>query len=213
MLKLFYSPGACSIVTHIALYEAGADFEAVRVMLAEGEQLKPEYLAINPHGRVPALATDEGVITEQIAVVNYIADRFGKEGSVPRGDAYAAAKCNELLGWFASTVHISFAEIFRPTRFVTDEAAHAAVVQGGRAALLKHFDEIDGLCGNGWATGGAFTAADSYLLIFFRWGKRLEFDMARYSRWAALVERVLDRPAVARTLEMEGWQRSDFTVS
>ena len=151
MLKLFYSPGACSIVSHIALYEAGAEFEAVRVMLSEGEQLKPEYLAINPHGRVPALATDE--------------------------------------------------------------AAHDAVIQGGRAALLKHFDEIDGKCGDGWIAGGKFTAADSYLLIFFRWGKRLEFDMARYASWAALVDRVLDRPAVARTLEAEGWQRSDFTVS
>jgi glutathione S-transferase len=213
MLKLFYSPGACSIVSHIALYEAGADFEAVRVMLAQGEQLKPEYLAINPHARVPALATDEGVVTEQIAVVNYIADTFGKEGSVPRGHAFAAAKCNELLGWFASTVHIAFAEIFRPTRFVTDEAAHDAVIQGGRAALLKHFDEIDGKCGDGWITGGTFTAADSYLLIFFRWGKRLEFDMARYSRWAGLMDRVLDRPAVAQTLEAEGWQRSDFTAS
>jgi len=212
MLKLFYSPGACSIVSHIALHEAGADFEAVRVMLAQGEQLKPDYLAINPHGRVPALATDEGVVTEQIAVVNYIADQFGKEGSVPRGDAFAAAKCNELLGWFASTVHISFAGIFRPGRFVTDEAVHDAVTQGGRAALLKHFEEIDGKCGDGWIAGGKFTAADSYLLIFFRWGKRLEFDMSRYSRWASHVERVLDRPAVVRTIEAEGGQRSDFTV-
>lgn len=213
MLKLFYSPGACSIVSHIALNEAGADFEAVRVMLAQGEQLKPDYLAINPHGRVPALATGDGVVTEQIAIVNYIADRFGKEGSVPRGDPFAAAKCNELLGWFASTVHIAFAEIFRPGRFVTDEAAHDAVLEGGRAALLKHFEEIDGKCGDGWITGGTFTAADSYLLIFFRWGKRLEFDMGRYLRWAALVDRVLDRPAVASTLEAEGWQRSDFTLS
>ncbi len=212
MLKLFYSPGACSIVSHIALHEAGADFEAVRVMLAQGEQLKPDYLAINPHGRGPALATDEGVVTEQIAVVNYIADQFGKEGSVPRGGAFAAAKCNELLGWFASTVHISFAEIFRPGRFVTDEAVHDAVTQGGRAALLKHFEEIDGKCGDGWIAGGKFTAADSYLLIFFRWGKRLEFDMSRYSRWASHVERVLDRPAVVRTIEAEGGQRSDFTV-
>lgn len=213
MLKLFYSPGACSIVSHIALNEAGADFEAVRVMLAQGEQLKPDYLAINPHGRVPALATGDGVVTEQIAIVNYIADRFGKEGSVPRGDPFAAAKCNELLGWFASTVHIAFAEIFRPGRFVTDEAAHDAVLEGGRAALLKHFEEIDGKCGDGWITGGTFSAADSYLLIFFRWGKRLDFDMARYSRWAALVDRVLDRPAVASTLEAEGWQRSDFTLA
>ena len=213
MLKLFYSPGACSIVSHIALEESGAEFEPVRVTLAQAEHLKPEYLEINPHARVPALGTGHGVVTENIAILNLIADLFGKDGSVPRDDPYAAARCNELLGWFASTVHIAFAEIFRPTRFVTDETAHDAVIQGGRVALLKHFDEIDGKCGDGWITGGTFTAADSYLLIFFRWGKRLEFDMSRYSRWAALVDRVLDRPAVARTLEAEGWQRSDFTIS
>ena len=76
-LKLFYSPGACSLVSHIALEEAGADYEAVRVMLAQGEQLRPEYLAINPHARVPALATHDGVVTENIAILNYVADRFG----------------------------------------------------------------------------------------------------------------------------------------
>ena len=209
---LFYSPGACSMVSHIALEESGAPFELARIMLAEGDHLKADYLAINPHARVPALATDRGVITENIAILNFIGRRGG-EGAVPAEDAFQEARCNELLGWFASTVHIAFAEIFRPTRFVTDEAAHDAVIQGGRAALLKHFDEIDGKCGDGWITGGTFTAADSYLLIFFRWGKRLEFDMARYSRWAALVDRVLDRPGVARTLEAEGWQRSDFTIS
>ena len=213
MLKLFYSPGACSTVSHIALEEAGADYEAVRVMLAEGEQMKPEYLAINPHGRVPALATDQGVVTEQIAVLNYIADRFGTDGSVPRGDAFAAARCNALLGWFASSVHVAFAEIFRPGRFVTDESVHEAVKTGGRAALLKHFDEIDGLCGDGWVAGDSFTAADSYLLVFLRWGKRLDMDMRRYARWGALAARAVERPAVARTIESEGSQSSEFTAS
>jgi glutathione S-transferase len=92
-LKLFYSPGACSLVAHIALEEAGAQFEPVRVTLAQGEHLTPDYLAINPHARVPALATDDGVITENIAILNYIADRFSTEGSVPAGDAFAAAQC------------------------------------------------------------------------------------------------------------------------
>src|SRR4051794_35919354 len=87
MLKLFYSPGACSIVPHIALEEAGADFEPVKVVLAEGQHLQPDYLAINPHARVPALGTDRGVITENIAVLNFIADQYGAAGSVPRGDA------------------------------------------------------------------------------------------------------------------------------
>jgi glutathione S-transferase len=212
MLKLFHSPGACSLVSHIALEEAGADYEAARVNLAGGEQRTPDYLAINPHGRVPALVTDQGVITETIAIVNYIAERFGKQGSAPRGDAYATAKCNELLGWFASSVHIAFAEVFRPGRFVTDESLHEAVKNGGLAALDGYFAEIESLCGDGWATDGEFTAADSYLLVFLRWAKRMGIAVSNYPRWAALVGRVIDRPAVVRAIESEGLQPAEFTV-
>ena len=213
MLRLFYSPGACSIVPHIALEEAGAEFEPVKVVLAEGEHLKPEFLAINPHARVPALGTDRGVITENIAILNFIADSFGGEGSVPRGDAFATARCNELLGWFASSVHISFATIWRGSRFTSDESVWPALQQGGRSALEKHFAEIEALCGDGWLVGDQFTAADSYAAIFYRWGRRIEMDMAPYPRWAALVGQVIDRPAAQRVLEREGWKRTDFVGS
>ena len=83
MLKLFYSPGACSIVPHIALEEAGAEFEPVPVILANGDHLKPEFLAINPHARVPALGTDRGVITENVAILNFIADTACATSCIP----------------------------------------------------------------------------------------------------------------------------------
>src|SRR4029079_16370260 len=121
MLRLFYSPGACSLVTHIALEETGSKYEAVRVMLAEGEHLRPDYIAINPHARVPALANSHGVVTENIAILNLIADIFEAPGSVPRDDPFAAARCNEMLGWFASSVHISFAQIWRGERFTNEK--------------------------------------------------------------------------------------------
>ena len=203
MLKLFYSPGACSIVPHIALEEAGAEFEPVKVVLAEGEQMKPEYLAINPHARVPALGTDRGVITENIAILNFLADQFGAEGSVPRGDSYAAARCNELLGWFASTVHISFATIWRGSRFTSDQSVWPTLQAGGRSALEKQFAEIDGLCGDGWLVDGHFSAADSYAAIFYRWGRRIEMDMSIYPRWSALVGRVVERPSARRVIDRE----------
>jgi glutathione S-transferase len=212
ILRLFYSPGACSLVSHIALEEAGADYEAVRVMLAQGEQLRPEYLAINPHARVPALATDDGVVTENIAILNYIADRFGGEGSVPRGDAMAAARCNALLGWFASSVHIAFAGIFRPARFSADEGVHGAIQQGGREAVERYFAEIENLIGDGWLAGDAFTAADSYVLTFFRWGVRVGIGIDAFPKMAALTGRVLDRPAVRRVLEREGLEPSEFAA-
>lgn len=203
MLKLFHSPGACSFVSHVALEESGADFEAVRVMLAEGEHLKPEYLAINPHARVPALVTDRGTITENIAILNYVADRFGGAGSVPRSDPFVTAKCNELLGWFASSVHISFAQVWRASRFTRDEAAHPPIIGGGRENLSQQFAEIEGKCGNGWLVGDRFSAADVYVLIFFRWGRRIGLEMTEYPKWAALNHRLLAEPSVQRVVEIE----------
>jgi glutathione S-transferase len=211
-LKLFYSPGACSLVAHIALAEAGADHEPVRVVLAEGQHLKPEYLAINPHARVPALVADKGVVTENIAIINLVADLFGGEGSVPRGDPYEAARCNELLGWFASSVHIAFAGVWRAERFTSDENVHPAIQAGGREAVERYFAEIEGLCGEGWLVGGQFTAADSYVLTFFRWGRRIGLDMGRYPRMAALVGRALERPAVRRAIETEGLAAAEFEL-
>jgi glutathione S-transferase len=210
MLKLFYSPGACSLVTHIALEESGGEYEAVRVMLAQGEHLKPDYLAINPHARVPVLANGHGIVTENIAILNLVADIFEAPGSVPRDDPFAAAKTNELLGWFASTVHIAFAEIWRGNRFTDDESAWPALEAGGRKALEKHFAEIEQRSGESWLVEGRFTAADSYALTFFRWGRRIGVDMGQYRAWAGLNDQVLERPAVQRVLEAEGLKAEEF---
>lgn len=210
MLKLFYSPGACSLVTHIALEETGSDYEAVRVMLADGEHLKPEFLAINPHARVPALANSHGVVTENIAILNLIAYLFEAPGSVPRDDPVAAARCNELLGWFASSVHISFAQIWRGERFTDDQSLWPAIKDGGTKALEKRFAEIEQRSGESWLVDGQFTAADSYALTFFRWGRRIGMDMDRYPAWAALLRRVLERQAVQRALEREGLKPEEF---
>jgi glutathione S-transferase len=204
MLKLFHSPGACSLVPHVALEEAGADYEALRVMLAEGQHLKPEYLAINPHARVPALVTDRGTITENVAIINYIADRFGAAGSVPRGDPFVAGQCNELLGWFSSTVHISFAMIWRAARFSDNEQIFPAIQDHGRKILVDQFQEIESRIGDGWLIGEQFTAADSYVLTFFRWGRRIGMDMTAFPKWAALNRRMLAEPSVQRVIEKEG---------
>jgi len=210
MLKLFHSPGACSLVPHIALEEAGADYEPVRVLLAQGEHLAPEYLAINPHARVPALVTEQGTITENVAILNYIADRFGAAGSVPRGDPYVAGKCNELLAWFSSTVHITFALIWRAGRFSDDESIHPLIQDYGRKVVVDQFAEIEALAGDGWLVGNRFTAADSYALIFFRWGRRIGMDMRAYPMWAALNARLLAEPSVQRAIASEGLELELF---
>ena len=209
-LKLFYSPGACSLVPHIALEEAQAEFEPVRVTLSQGEHRRLDYLAINPHARVPALAMDGGVITENIAILNCIADLFGAAGSVPRGDPLKAARCNELLGWFSSSVHIAFAQLWRAERFTGDESVHGAIQAGGREVLSQQFAEIEGRCGESWLVAGGFNPADSYALTFFRWGRRVGFDMGGHRRWAGLCGRILERPAVQRALEREGLNADEF---
>jgi len=210
MLKLYYSPGACSVVPHIALEEAGVEFVALRIPLAEGANLKPEYLAVNPHARLPALGTDHGVITENIAVLNFLADRFEAAGSVPRGDPVAAARANELLAWFASSVHITFAQIWRGNRFTDDEKLWPGLKAGGRKHLARQFDEIETLCVDEWLVPGYFTAADSYALTFLRWARRIGFDIARYPQWVALAGRILERPAVSRALDREGLKAEEF---
>lgn len=207
---LYYSPGACSLAPHVALQEAGADYEARRVVLADGEHRTPEYLAINPRARVPALDDGQGVITENVAILNYLGAIYGAQGSVPVGDPHRAARCNELLSWFASSVHIGFAQLWRAERFTDDEALHGAIQVGGRTNLRRYFQEIEALCGSEWVVPGSFTAADTYLMIFFRWGIRIEEDMARYPDWAELVARVLARPAVQRTIVAEGLNESQF---
>ena len=210
MLKLYYSPGACSLVPHIALEEARANFVALRIPIADGGHLRPEYLAINPHARIPALGTCGGVITENIAVMNFIADEFGAAGSVPRDDPYVAARCNELLGWFSSSVHVAFAQIWRGSRFTDDESLWRALEAGGRKVLSRQFDEIEALCVEEWLVRGGFTAADSYALTFLRWAKRIGFHISRYPQWVALAGRVLERPATKRALEREGLTAEEF---
>jgi glutathione S-transferase len=209
-LKLYYSPGACSLAPHIALEEADAAFDALRIPIAEGGHLKPEYLAVNPHARIPALGTESGVITENIAVLNFLADRFGSAGSVPRGDPHTAARCNELLGWFSSSVHIAFAQVWRGGRFTDDEALWPGLEKGGRKVLERQFNEIETLCVDEWLVPGQFTAADSYALLFLRWARRIGFDIDRYPQWVALVGRALQRPAVGRALHREGLNAEEF---
>jgi glutathione S-transferase len=211
-LTLYYSPGACSLATHIALQEAGAAFEFKRVTLADAEHLKPDFLAVNPKARLPALATPDRVLTENIALLNFIADLFGKDGSVPRDDAYRGARCNELLAWFSSTVHISFAQFWRPERFSSDEAVKAAIVAGGRTNLARDFVAIEREVGAGWLVPDRFTAADSYALTFFRWGRRIGFDMAEFPNWARLCERTLAIASVQRAISAEGLSIDEFRL-
>ena len=115
-LTLYYAPGACSLAPHVALEEAGAAFEGVRLSLADGDQRKPDYLALNPKGRVPTLLVDGRALTEVTAILAYLDRRFPTVGLLPGHDPLLAGRAFELISYFASTLHVAFAQTSRPER-------------------------------------------------------------------------------------------------
>jgi glutathione S-transferase len=210
MVRLFYSPGACSLVPHIALEEAGAGFEAVRTVIAEKAHKRPEYLAVHPRGLIPAMVADGGVVTENIAVLAYIGHRWPEYGQLPLDDLPALARVFELLSWFATTVHYGgFGPIYR-ARAAGIERSQAEVAED-RERLRGLFVEIDSLLAAGpWLLGERYSLADPYPLTFLRWARRLELDLTEHPRWADHARRMTARPAVRRALEREGLDPSEF---
>ena len=211
MIKLYYSPGACSLAPHIALEETGADFETQRVAIAEGDNSKPDYLAVNPHGFVPALEVDGEVITENVAVLTYIASRFPEARLLPFERPLALARALSQMAFLSSSVHIAYAQVWRPHRFTPDESVHPQIVAGGRDRILLFYGEIDErLAGSDWLAGDEMTLADPYVLVFFRWGNRIGLDMSAWPNWAAHSRRMLDRQAVQRALAREDLTPAEF---
>lgn len=210
MLRLFYSPGACSLVPHVALEEACADFEAVRTAIAEKAHKRPEYLAINPRGLIPAMEVEGRVVTENIAVLAYIGHRWPGAGQLPLDDLPALARVFERLSYFAVTVHYGgFGPIFR-ARAAGIERPEAEVA-ADRERLRGLFGEIDALLAPGpWLLGDRYSLADPYPLTFRRWARRLELDVAEHRHWAEHTRRMVERPAVRRALAREGLDPTEF---
>jgi glutathione S-transferase len=206
MLKLFYSPGACSLAPHIVLEEIGGPHELERVGLREGAQRAPAYLAINPKGRVPALVTDRGVLTENPAILAYLAQSFPQAELAPLDDAFAFAKMQGFNGFLSSTVHVAFAHAFRPERYADGDAAAQAMQAKAPAALADAFALIEETLADDrpYVLGERYSVADPYLLVFSRWldGRGLG-SLAGFPKTAAHLARVSQRPAAVRALARE----------
>jgi glutathione S-transferase len=211
-VRLFYSPGACSLVAHIALAEAGASFEAVPVPIAEGAHWRPDYLAVNPRGLVPALEADGQVFTETIAILTLVGRWYPASGLVPLDDALALARFYERLAYFAASVHAAgFGRIFRAARQGPWPSPDPATRAYDRERLAANFVEIEAMLGGGeWLLGDRYTAADAYPLTFIRWARRQGFDLAPYRQWQAHARRMVERPAVRRVLATEGLDPNEF---
>jgi glutathione S-transferase len=206
MLKLYFAKGSCSLASHIALEEAGATYELERVDLGAGDQRKPDYLKMNPKGRVPALLTDQGVVTENPAILAYVAQIFPGAKLADNGDSYAFATMQSFNMFLASSVHVAFAHNIRPQRYGDGEAAAEAMRAKAPVALAEYFGLIQERFADGrpFVMGEQYTVADPYLFVFERWLKGELGRLADYPGVAAHHARVAARPAVKAALTAEG---------
>lgn len=203
MLKLYFSPGACSLASHIGLEESGAPYELEPVMLAKGQQRTAEYLKINPRGKVPTLGIDGKPLVENTAILTYIARRFPEKKLLPADDA-EAARCIATMCWFSSIVHPSYQRTRRPERFAADAAAHDSIKENGKKSYWENCQEIDSMIqGHDWVMGNQYTVVDPYALVFYGWGVNGGFPMQDLKAYTAWRERMMQRPAVKKSVEME----------
>ncbi len=205
MIKLYYSPGACSLAPHIVLEELGIAFESVPISLKDGEQHKADFQRLNPKARVPVLVVDGKVLTENVAILTYLGGGYAQRGLWPK-ETWKQAEALSLMGWLSSSVHITFAGIFRPERYTADAPAKETVKAQSRITLLKYFADIEKmLTGKTFAMGGQYTVCDPYLLVFYRWGYRIGLDMkTEFPQWTKHALRIASRPTVKRVFEVEG---------
>ena len=204
-ITLYYADRSSALPALVGLEETGAPFEAVKLALASGEQKAAEYRAVYPRGRVPALVIDGETIGENAGVLTAIAFRFPQAGLLPLGDAVQLAKAYELIGWFASGVHVAFAQIFRPERYTDDQAAWPALAEGGREQVHVAYAEIERRLSDGrdWLVGDRFSLVDPYAAVFWRWAERVGIDTAAYPDYAAHFARLSQRPSVQRAFARE----------
>lgn len=204
MLSFHYAPGTCALASHIALEQAGAAYEAVRVDFSANAQRSPEYLKINPKGRVPVLVTDRGVLTETPAILQFIAQRFPKANLAPLDDPFEMARVNAFNSYLCSTVHVAHAHKGRGKRWADDEAAIAEMKRKVPETMAACFQLIEDTMFQGpWVFGDRYTISDAYLFTIATWLEGDSVDPKRFAKVYEHRERMKANAVVARVLEAE----------
>ncbi len=200
-LTLYFTPGTCAQAVRIAPEEAQAPYTLVRVDFASQQQRSPEYLAVNPKGRVPALVTEHGTLTETPALLAYVAQRFADARLAP-ADPFGFARMQEFHSYLASTVHIAHAHRPRASRWADEPEAQAAMQRKVPANMTECFTLIERhYLGDGpWVLGEQYSVADGYLFTVAGWLKSDGVDIAQFPKVHAHSHRMAQRPAVQRAL-------------
>ena len=203
MLKLFHAWGSCSLASLIALEEAGADYEMVVMDTKAGDQRTADYLAVNPKGRVPALVTDRGVLTETPAILAYIPETHPSARLLPV-DAWERAQAHAFNSYLCSTVHVAHAHKHRGHRWTDDPVAQAAMtaaVPKNEIACLQLIE--DEMLAGPWVLGEAYSVCDAYLFTLAGWLEGDGVDRRQFPKVNALCDRVAARPAVRKVLAQQ----------
>jgi len=197
--RFYYSPRSCALASHIVLEHIGADFEAIRLDFQANQQRSAEYLAINAKGRVPALVTERGVITETPAILLYLAQTHPQSGVAPLNDPFALAELQAVNSWFCSTVHVAHAHGTRGARWADDASALQAMKAKVAQNMIDCFDWVEReLLRGPWVMGKDFSVADPYLFTLTIWLMQNGVELARFPRVADHYQRMLALPAVQK---------------
>jgi glutathione S-transferase len=202
-MKLYYLPGACSMADHIVLEWIGKPYETHQV--ARDALRSPDYLKLNPSGMVPALVDDDGwVLTENVAILNYLMDRFPEAKLDGNGTPRERAEVNRWLCFLNSDVHPAFKPVFGPQRFIADESQHAVVQDMARQRLRGHFERLNAqLADREWLTGHR-SVADAYLFVVLRWAKGKQVDLNGFDHLEAFSARLHADAGIKAAMLAEG---------
>ena len=204
MLDLYFAPHTCSLATHIALEDAGAEYRLIKVDFATGGQKDPAYMAINPKARVPALATDDGILTETPAMLAYVAQIFPAAVLAPVDDPFRFAQAQAFNSFLCSTLHVAHAHRMRGYRWADDEAAIASMQRKVPQSVAANFELIEKYMFKGpWVMGDTYTICDPYLFTIAQWMEADGVDPAQLPMVAAHRSRMATRPTVIEAIRQE----------
>lgn len=203
-MKLYYAPHTCALASHIALEQAGADYELVRVDFKTNEQRSPGYVKINPKARVPSLVTDRGVLTETPAILAFVAQSFPQSRLAPLEDPFAFARVQAFNSYLCSTVHVAHAHRMRGYRWTDDAGALEALKKKVPQSVGDCFDLIEReMFAGAWVMGDAYTICDPYLFTLAQWLEADGVDPARFPKVAEHRARMAQDSLVRRVIAAE----------
>jgi glutathione S-transferase len=204
MIKLYYTAHTCSLASHIALEEAGAEYITERISFRTNQQNSADYLAVNPKARVPSLVTDRGVLTETPAMLAYIAQAFPRAQLAPFDDAFAFAQVQAFNSYLCSTLHVAHAHRMRGYRWADDESSFADMQRKVPQSVGACYALIEREMLRGpWVMGEAYTICDPYLFTLAQWMEDDGVDIATLPKVADHRRRMSERSAVRKAIADE----------